>query len=228
MKFCKNCGTELDGRQFCPNCGTKADTESAAPIPKKNKKSKTVLFVIIAIVLLIAVAGTVVGVVAFKPEDKEPEAVSEGRSYDDVIDKYVESVKTLDAEKMIDLLPEELMNYHIEEEDFGSKDGYITYLQRVMDNSLKDLSRTFGNDTGAEIDLDITDIEIKYEILSVEDVSEDRLRMIKSYCINQGITPEAAKEIWIDFTAECSGESYPKNTWIEVVKIDDSWYLFSE
>jgi len=56
MAFCSNCGTQLsEGAKFCPKCGT-----SISPVPNENSgksSSKRIVIPLIALILILAIAG---------------------------------------------------------------------------------------------------------------------------------------------------------------------------
>ena len=100
--ICKKCGNEFPKGNFCPKCGTKYEESEGAPSDKqKNPKSKKMLLIFGAVILLIAI----VIFVAVNWEGKvdyiatvgahAPFAVSQGLpyTYEEVLNKYLESPK---------------------------------------------------------------------------------------------------------------------------------------
>ena len=48
MKFCTNCGAELNGAKFCTNCGKAADIASAAPLRQLKTNRGLVKFILLS------------------------------------------------------------------------------------------------------------------------------------------------------------------------------------
>lgn len=88
--LCKKCGTENpDGAKYCSKCGKALNEKSTA---KKNREKGIVLAlcVIVAVVLLVYTLG--------------------GRSYKKTIDTFVTSQFAVDAQSIVELLPEKVLD----------------------------------------------------------------------------------------------------------------------
>ena len=88
--LCKKCGTENpDGAKYCSKCGKALNEKSTA---KKNREKGIVLAlcVIVAVVLLVYTLG--------------------GRSYKKTIDTFVTSQFAVDAQSIVELFPEKVLD----------------------------------------------------------------------------------------------------------------------
>ena len=97
--LCKKCGTENpDGAKYCSKCGKALNEKSPA---KKNREKGIVLAlcVIVAVVLLVYTLG--------------------GRSYKKTIDTFVTSQFAVDAQSIVELLPEKVVDKALEETGYS-------------------------------------------------------------------------------------------------------------
>lgn len=170
--FCGKCGTKnVDDAVLCIGCGAKINdgqsekTSIATDSNAKNRKVGMIAVAAIAAVVVVIAAVLIFG----------------GRSYnkattvEQLVEQYSEAYLKADAEALLDLVPEEVIDYISEE--YG----------RDEDKVIENIQRRFDYD-----DLPL-DAEAPYEIEEVEDVTgEDFFNLQDSYG-DMGIKVSAAK-----------------------------------
>ena len=177
--LCKKCGTENpDGAKYCSKCGKALNEKSPA---KKNREKGIVLAVcvIVAVVLLVYTLG--------------------GRSYKKTIDTFVTSQFAVDAQSIVELLPEKVVDKALEETGYSK-----TELVDEANDSLKKLS---------------------YKMTNVEDVTDDDLDDLKSNYEDINVKVSAAKTVEVEFTLKGDETEVSNSLEISVIKVDRSWYL---
>ena len=173
--LCKKCGTENpDGAKYCSKCGKALNEKSPA---KKNREKGIVLAVcvIVAVVLLVYTLG--------------------GRSYKKTIDTFVTSQFAVDAQSIVELLPEKVVDKALEETGYS------------LDQSLGD------------------DWKLSYKMTNVEDVTDDDLDDLKSNYEDINVKVSAAKTVEVEFTLKGDETEVSNSLEISVIKVDRSWYL---
>ena len=127
--LCKKCGTENpDGAKYCSKCGKALNEKSPA---KKNREKGIVLAVcvIVAVVLLVYTLG--------------------GRSYKKTIDTFVTSQFAVDAQSIVELLPEKVVDKALVDSlDQSLGDDWklsykMTNVEDVTDDDLDDLKSNY-------------------------------------------------------------------------------------
>jgi hypothetical protein len=110
MRFCENCGQQLeDGEAFCKNCGTRCNDNveenamtNVVKAVKKKKRGK----VIIALLLVLLVAGSLVGYFVAYPKYTQyvqaKENQKEAQKVFNLIDSLKEKEITVDSEEDLD------------------------------------------------------------------------------------------------------------------------------
>lgn len=131
--YCTKCGKQIsDDSQFCCYCGARqtpivnnntpintANKKTKIKIPLKNKK------IIIGIIAAVLVCMIIV-------------PIAKGRSIENTIDLFMEAINDMDAEKMIDTMSEDHVNYLINKTSGGRaeyiKEGnqYLLELKKVF------------------------------------------------------------------------------------------------
>lgn len=191
--LCKKCGTENpDGARYCSKCG-KALNEKAA-VKKGSEKEKSIaLCVVVAIILLVYTLG--------------------GRSYKKTIDTFVTSQFAVDAQSIIELLPEKVVDKALEETGYN-KTELVNEANDSLRKQVDYLDQSLGDDW-----------KLSYEMTNVEDVTGDDLDDLKSNYEDINVKVSAAKTVEVEFTLKGDETEVSNSLEVSVIKVDRSWYL---
>ena len=191
--LCKKCGTENpDGAKYCSKCGKALNEKSPA---KKNRENGIVLAVcvIVAVVLLVYTLG--------------------GRSYKKTIDTFVTSQFAVDAQSIVELLPEKVVDKALEETGY-SKTELVDEANDSLKKQVDSLDQSLGDDW-----------KLSYKMTNVEDVTGDDLDDLKSNYEDINVKVSAAKTVEVEFTLKGDETEVSNSLEISVIKVDRSWYL---
>ena len=191
--LCKKCGTENpDGAKYCSKCGKALNEKSTA---KKNREKGIVLAlcVIVAVVLLVYTLG--------------------GRSYKKTIDTFVTSQFAVDAQSIVELLPEKVVDKALEETGY-SKTELVEETNDSLKKQVDYIDQYLGDDW-----------KLSYKMTNVEDVTDDDLDDLKSNYEDINVKVSAAKTVEVEFTLKGDETEVSNSLEISVIKVDRSWYL---
>ena len=191
--LCKKCGTENpDGAKYCSKCGKALNEKSTA---KKNREKGIVLAlcVIVAVVLLVYTLG--------------------GRSYKKTIDTFVTSQFAVDAQSIVELLPEKVLDKELEETGY-SKTELVEETNDSLKKQVDNIDQYLGDDW-----------KLSYKMTNVEDVTGDDLNDLKSNYEDINVKVSAAKTVEVEFTLKGDETEISNSLEVSVIKVDRSWYL---
>lgn len=191
--LCKKCGTENpDGAKYCSKCGKALNEKSTA---KKNREKGIVLAlcVIVAVVLLVYTLG--------------------GRSYKKTIDTFVTSQFAVDAQSIVELLPEKVLDKELEETGY-SKTELVEETNDSLKKQVDYIDQYLGDDW-----------KLSYKMTNVEDVTGDDLNDLKSNYEDINVKVSAAKTVEVEFTLKGDETEISNSLEVPVIKVDRSWYL---
>lgn len=191
--LCKKCGTENpDGAKYCSKCGKALNEKSTA---KKNREKGIVLAlcVIVAVVLLVYTLG--------------------GRSYKKTIDTFVTSQFAVDAQSIVELLPEKVLDKELEETRY-SKTELVEETNDSLKKQVDYIDQYLGDDW-----------KLSYKMTNVEDVTGDDLNDLKSNYEDINVKVSAAKTVEVEFTLKGDETEISNSLEVSVIKVDRSWYL---
>ena len=191
--LCKKCGTENpDGAKYCSKCGKALNEKSPT---KKNREKGIVLAVcvIVAVVLLVYTLG--------------------GRSYKKTIDTFVTSQFAVDAQSIVELLPEKVVDKALEETGY-SKTELVDEANDSLKKQVDSLDQSLGDDW-----------KLSYKMTNVEDVTDDDLDDLKSNYEDINVKVSAAKTVEVEFTLKGDETEVSYSLEKSVIKVDRSWYL---
>lgn len=206
--FCGKCGTKnADDAQFCTGCGAKLNggqvvKNSTTVVVNPNDKNRKVGMIAVAVVAVIVIALII--------------ALFGGRSYKTTVEKFVNATFEADAEAVFELIPEEMIDYALEEEGYDKDelDELIEETKEDLQDQIDDIERYWGEDWS-----------ISYEILNVKDVTGDDLDDLKDDFEDIDIKVSAAKTVEVELTIK-AGETEASNSLdISLIKVGRSWYL---
>ena len=191
--LCKKCGTENpDGAKYCSKSGKALNEKSTA---KKNREKGIVLAlcVIVAVVLLVYTLG--------------------GRSYKKTIDTFVTSQFAVDAQSIVELLPEKVLDKELEETGY-SKTELVEETNDSLKKQVDYIDQYLGDDW-----------KLSYKMTNVEDVTGDDLNDLKSNYEDINVKVSAAKTVEVEFTLKGDETEISNSLEVSVIKVDRSWYL---
>ena len=191
--LCKKYGTENpDGAKYCSKCGKALNEKSTA---KKNREKGIVLAlcVIVAVVLLVYTLG--------------------GRSYKKTIDTFVTSQFAVDAQSIVELLPEKVLDKELEETGY-SKTELVEETNDSLKKQVDYIDQYLGDDW-----------KLSYKMTNVEDVTGDDLNDLKSNYEDINVKVSAAKTEEVEFTLKGDETEISNSLEVSVIKVDRSWYL---
>lgn len=189
----QKCGTENpDGAKYCSKCGKALNEKSTA---KKNREKGIVLAlcVIVAVVLLVYTLG--------------------GRSYKKTIDTFVTSQFAVDAQSIVELLPEKVLDKELEETGY-SKTELVEETNDSLKKQVDYIDQYLGDDW-----------KLSYKMTNVEDVTGDDLNDLKSNYEDINVKVSAAKTVEVEFTLKGDETEISNSLEVSVIKVDRSWYL---
>lgn len=213
--YCTKCGKQIsDDSQFCCYCGARqtpivnnttintSNKKTKIKIPLKNKK---IIIGIIAVVLACMIFGSIV----------------KGRSIENTIDLFMEAINDMDAEKMIDTMSEDHVNYLINKTS-GGRAEYI----KEGNQYLLELKKGLLSEAGGGYSLD--DISLDHEIVSVRDCTEEEIDKLNETLQEENIDPvNNVKQVTISLTLK-AGTSEVKSyndIDMQMMKVKNKWYL---
>ncbi|MBQ6570351.1 MAG: zinc ribbon domain-containing protein [Clostridia bacterium] len=220
--FCENCGHKnKENMSFCTQCGAPLDViEQPQPVaPTSGKKGKK-----IGVIIGAAAAVALLGSLLFSMFGKNllgdkgllsgDIGLSGGRSYETVVDKYINYRFSYNAKGIVSLLPENYLNYILDKKG-EDREEFIKSFQDDLEET-REIDEQFYGEV----------IEVSHKIKDVEDITGDKLNNAKKrgkemYDLNISAAKEVKTEIYIK-------GSYYEDGFVEtipVVKIGSSWYL---
>lgn len=208
MKFCNQCGNPINGEKFCTKCGAKVEPDfipttptSPSAVPSAHKKSyKWIAAVAVLVVIVVAVIF-----------------IFTGRSYEKTVNSFINAtVFDADAEKAMSLMPDELVDYIIDNDYDGDRDKMIDDYEDEYSSALESLE-AMGTDLS----------NASYEIVEAEDATEEEVEEFNEDFRDAGIDIEIkeAKTVEVEMTMDINGNERTNSTNIDVGKIGRSWYI---
>lgn len=206
--FCGKCGVKNnDDAMFCTECGAKlnggqavkSETSITATLNDKNRKVGMIAVVAVGVIVIIAAI-----------------ALFGGRSYKATVEKFVDAQFDADAKAIFELIPEEMIDYALEEEGYDDDelDELIEEANENLQDQLDDIERYLGENW-----------EVSYEILSVEDVAGDDLDDLKDDYEDIDIKVSDAKTVEVQLTVKADETESSNSLDVSVIKVGRSWYL---
>lgn len=212
--YCTKCGKEIsDDSQFCGYCGARQTPIVNTIIDMSNKKIKTkIRFKNKKIMIGIIVA--VLACVIIAP-------IVKGRSIENTIDLLMEAFNDMDAEKMLDTMSEDQVNYVINKTS-GGREEYI----KAGNQYLLEFKKGLQSQAGGGYSLD--DISLDYEIVSVRDCTQEEIDKLNESLREENIDPvKDVKQVTISTTLK-AGTSEIKtynNIDMTMMKVKNKWCL---
>ena len=206
--FCGKCGANnTDNAEFCAECGAKLNggqtIENASDTLRnssdKNRKVGMIAMAFIAVVVIL-IAFLLFG----------------GRSYEETVEQFINAQFEADAEDIVKLIPDEMVDYILEEEGYDSDeiDEFIDEGNDKIQEQLDYIEKYLGEDWN-----------ISYEILSVEELSGSDLEDLRDDYEDIDVKVSAAKIVEIQLTIKAEDMENSNTMEIPVIRVGRSWCL---
>ena len=215
--FCGACGAKNpDGAAFCQSCGAPLREMQAEAVPQGGSAADSIQssqrnkMIGIAAV---AVAAIVVVFLAFN--------LLGGRGYESTVTKFLDATLDGDAETIISLLPDEMVDQALEELGYHPSD---------RDQAVEELDAALQSAAGSLKDALGDNLKVSYNVVSAEDLSASKLLELRQSYSVYDIDVDGAKEVDVEMTVTATALdlSGTYTLTVPVVQVGRSWYLDAE
>lgn len=215
--FCGACGAKNpDGAAFCQSCGAPLREMQAEAVPQGGSAADSIQssqrnkMIGIAAV---AVAAIVVVFLAFN--------LLGGRGYESTVTKFLDASLDGDAETIISLLPDEMVDQALEELGYhpSDRDEAVEELNAALQSVAGSLKEALGDN-----------LKVSYNVVSAEDLSASKLLELRQSYSVYDIDVDGAKEVDVEMTVTATALdlSGTYTLTVPVVQVGRSWYLDAE
>lgn len=215
--FCGACGAKNpDGAAFCQSCGAPLREMRAEAVPQGGSAADSIQssqrnkMIGIAAV---AVAAIVVVFLAFN--------LLGGRGYESTVTKFLDASLDGDAETIISLLPDEMVDQALEELGYhpSDRDEAVEELNAALQSAAGSLKEALGDN-----------LKVSYNVVSAEDLSASKLLELRQSYSVYDIDVDGAKEVDVEMTVTATALdlSGTYTLTVPVVQVGRSWYLDAE
>lgn len=215
--FCGACGAKNpDGAAFCQSCGAPLREMQAEAVPQGGSAADSIQssqcnkMIGIAAV---AVAAIVVVFLAFN--------LLGGRGYESTVTKFLDASLDGDAETIISLLPDEMVDQALEELGYhpSDRDEAVEELNAALQSAAGSLKEALGDN-----------LKVSYNVVSAEDLSASKLLELRQSYSVYDIDVDGAKEVDVEMTVTATALdlSGTYTLTVPVVQVGRSWYLDAE
>lgn len=215
--FCGACGAKNpDGAAFCQSCGAPLREMQAEAVPQGGSAADSIQssqrnkMIGIAAV---AVAAIVVVFLAFN--------LLGGRGYESTVTKFLDASLDGDAETIISLLPDEMVDQAMEELGYhpSDRDEAVEELNAALQSAAGSLKEALGDN-----------LKVSYNVVSAEDLSASKLLELRQSYSVYDIDVDGAKEVDVEMTVTATALdlSGTYTLTVPVVQVGRSWYLDAE
>lgn len=215
--FCGACGAKNpDGAAFCQSCGAPLREMQAEAVPQGGSAADSIQssqrnkMIGIAAV---AVAAIVVVFLAFN--------LLGGRGYESTVTKFLDASLDGDAETIISLLPDEMVDQALEELGYhpSDRDEAVEELNAALQSAAGSLKEALGDN-----------LKVSYNVVSAEDLSASELLELRQSYSVYDVDVDGAKEVDVEMTVTATALdlSGTYTLTVPVVQVGRSWYLDAE
>lgn len=215
--FCGACGAKNpDGAAFCQSCGAPLREMQAEAVPQGGSAADSIQssqrnkMIGIAAV---AAAAIVVVFLAFN--------LLGGRSYESTVTKFLDATLDGDAETIISLLPDKMVDQALEELGYhpSDRDQAVEELDAALQSAAGSLKEALGDN-----------LKVSYNVVSAEDLSASKLLELRQSYSVYDIDVDGAKEVDVEMTVTATALdlSGTYTLTVPVVQVGRSWYLDAE
>ena len=215
--FCGACGAKNpDGAAFCQSCGAPLREMQAEAVPQGGSAADSIQssqrnkMIGIAAV---AAAAIVVVFLAFN--------LLGGRGYESTVTKFLDATLDGDAETIISLLPDKMVDQALEELGYHPSD---------RDQAVEELDAALQSAAGSLKDALGANLKVSYNVVSAEDLSASKLLELRQSYSVYDIDVDGAKEVDVEMTVTATALdlSGTYTLTVPVVQVGRSWYLDAE
>lgn len=215
--FCGACGAKNpDGAAFCQSCGAPLREMQAEAVPQGGSAADSIQssqrnkMIGIAAV---AAAAIVVVFLAFN--------LLGGRGYESTVTKFLDASLDGDAETIISLLPDEMVDQALEELGYhpSDRDEAVEELNAALQSAAGSLKEALGDN-----------LKVSYNVVSAEDLSASKLLELRQSYSVYDVDVDGAKEVDVEMTVTATALdlSGTYTLTVPVVQVGRSWYLDAE
>ncbi len=215
--FCGACGAKNpDGAAFCQSCGAPLREMQAEAVPQGGSAADSIQssqrnkMIGIAAV---AAAAIVVVFLAFN--------LLGGRGYESTVTKFLDASLDGDAETIISLLPDKMVDQALEELGYhpSDRDQAVEELDAALQSAAGSLKEALGDN-----------LKVSYNVVSAEDLSASKLLELRQSYSVYDIDVDGAKEVDVEMTVTATALdlSGTYTLTVPVVQVGRSWYLDAE
>lgn len=216
-RFCRACGAEIKANRKTAaessigegtplqgerNAAVQYETSNSMAMGSQNKHKKVGIIAVAIIVIVALVAGIAL--------------FSGGKGYEKVAGDCVDAFINMDASKIVDLIPDKMVDSVLEEYGYhsGDVDAFVGLLEDELMGAIGYLE-------------DYIDVnyEITYEVTGASDVSADTLRSIQDMYSVYEIKVSDAKYVDVMITIASGEQTVTETITIPVMKTNGGWYL---
>ena len=215
--FCGACGAKNpDGAAFCQSCGAPLREMQAEAVPQGGSAADSIQssqrnkMIGIAAV---AVAAIVVVFLAFN--------LLGGRGYESTVTKFLDASLDGDAETIISLLPDKMVDQALEELGYHPSD---------RDEAVEELNAALQSAAGSLKDALGDNLKVSYNGVGAEALSASKLLELRQSYSVYDIDVDGAKEVDVEMTVTATALdlSGTYTLTVPVVQVGRSWYLDAE
>ena len=215
--FCGACGAKNpDGAAFCQSCGAPLREMQAEAVPQGGSAADSIQSSQRNKMIGIAAVAVAAIVVVFLAFD-----LLGGRGYESTVTKFLDASLDGDAETIISLLPDEMVDQALEELGYhpSDRDEAVEELNAALQSAAGSLKEALGDN-----------LKVSYNVVSAEDLSASKLLELRQSYSVYDIDVDGAKEVDVEMTVTATALdlSGTYTLTVPVVQVGRSWYLDAE
>ena len=215
--FCGACGAKNpDGAAFCQSCGAPLREMQAEAVPQGGSAADSIQSSQRNKMIGIAAVAAAAIVVVFLAVN-----LLGGRGYESTVTKFLDASLDGDAETIISLLPDEMVDQAMEELGYhpSDRDEAVEELNAALQSAAGSLKEALGDN-----------LKVSYNVVSAEDLSASKLLELRQSYSVYDIDVDGAKEVDVEMTVTATALdlSGTYTLTVPVVQVGRSWYLDAE
>ena len=215
--FCGACGAKNpDGAAFCQSCGAPLREMQAEAVPQGGSAADSIQSSQRNKMIGIAAVAAAAIVVVFLAVN-----LLGGRGYESTVTKFLDATLDGDAETMISLLPDKMLDQALEELGYhpSARDQAVEELDAALQSAAGSLKEALGDN-----------LKVSYNVVSAEDLSASKLLELRQSYSVYDIDVDGAKEVDVEMTVTATALdlSGTYTLTVPVVQVGRSWYLDAE
>lgn len=215
--FCGACGAKNpDGATFCQSCGAPLREMQAEAVPQGGSAADSIQSSQRNKMIGIAAVAAAAIVVVFLAVN-----LLGGRGYESTVTKFLDATLDGDAETIISLLPDKMVDQALEELGYhpSDRDQAVEELDAALQSAAGSLKEALGDN-----------LKVSYNVVSAEDLSASKLLELRQSYSVYDIDVDGAKEVDVEMTVTATALdlSGTYTLTVPVVQVGRSWYLDAE